>query len=223
MFQYYAENEDVAQELQKVVTAPDNEPELIAHIYLIEGEDCNGCVWFKIGQTTSLRERFANYNYPSHFRDRGITRIVNVNVISWEDTGSHLMAEKYLHKQLSIFRHKFDGKLRRKGASEWFTNKDAEVDAEDFREIVYHYWGSLLRYGYVYAPIHYGGSRQRVQDKNPGHPAATGRYAKTGSPIFYAAAAGGIRRFTNDPDPHPDGHPKRRFLWRLFGLGHYGY
>ena len=95
MFRYYAEGEDLAKELQRNLVAPDSEPELLAHIYLVESEDYSGNIWFKIGQTTSLLERFTNYNYPSHFRDRGIVRIANVCVISWEETDSHLVAEKY--------------------------------------------------------------------------------------------------------------------------------
>ena len=165
MFRYYAEGEDLAKELQRNLVAPDSEPKLLAHIYLVESEDYSGDIWFKIGQTTSLLERFTNYNYPSHFRDRGIARITNVCVISWEETDSHLVAEKYLHKQLLNFRHRYDGNLRRKGASEWFTNKDAGVDAESFRELVYvyHHWSSLSRYGYVYAPIHHGDRYARFQ------------------------------------------------------------
>lgn len=156
MFQYYADNEEEAKRLQKSISVPDNAPELTSHIYMIEGVDCNENAWFKIGHTRDLRERFTNYNYPSHFRDRGITRIVNVSVISWDNIHNHVTAEKYLHKQLAPYRHKYDGSLRRKGASEWFTNKDANVDPESFRELVYFYWGALVGYGYVYAPIHYG-------------------------------------------------------------------
>jgi len=148
MLEYYADNEEKAEFLQAAIKAHDSFFD--RHLYAIEALDCNQNRWFKIGYTNSLWRRFVEYDYPAHFRHRGITHIVHIMTISFDCGGySHKLAEQYIHSQLLKYKEMVKG---RRSGGDWFTNRDAGVDADDFRSLVHFHLSTVLQSGFCYQP-----------------------------------------------------------------------